>query len=137
MTTITSEAVPNEQRTEHPHIALMRGAPVVRGARLPVRLIAQRCRAGDSVDGVLRTYPHLSAAAVYDAVSYYLDHTEELEHEITANRIENVLAQTGARMDERGFITFPPSQTNGRGRRIVHRAVHRRGCDGRTCARDS
>ena len=112
MTTVTSETIPNEQRTEHPHITRRDGIPFVHNTRIPVRLIAQMYRAGDSVDDVLRTYPHLSAAAVYDAVSYYLDHTAEIEQEIAAHRIENVLAETGAQMDERGFITFPPSQAD-------------------------
>jgi hypothetical protein len=66
-------------------------------------------RAGDSVDDILRSYPHLGAAAVHDAISYYLDHRQEVEQEIAVNRIENVLAQTGAQMDERGFITLVPA----------------------------
>ncbi len=86
---------------------------MLRGTRISVRLIAQMYRAGDSVDDILHTYPHLTATAAHDAISYYLDHRAEIEQEIAANRIEAVLAETGAQMDKRGFITFPQTQTNG------------------------
>jgi len=107
------QAEPAEQRTEHPHVNRRDGLPTLRGTRVPVRLVAQMYRAGDTVDDILRTYPHLSAAAVHDAISYYLDHRAEIEQEIAAHRIEAVLARTGAQMDERGFITFPQPSTNG------------------------
>jgi uncharacterized protein (DUF433 family) len=113
MTTAILPTSPLEQHTEHPHVLLLTGVPTVRGSRIPVRLIAQLYRAGDSVDDILRSYPHLSAAAVYDALSYYLDHTAEIEREIAANRIERVLSELGGQVDERGFITFPVAAANG------------------------
>ncbi len=114
MTTVVAPpAEPAEQRTEHPHVTRVEGTPTLHGTRVPVRLIAQMYRAGDTVDDILRTYPHLSAAAVHDAISYYLDHRAEMEQEIAAHRIEAALARTGAQMDERGFITFPPPSMNG------------------------
>ena len=39
-----------EQNTEHPHVLLVNGIPTVRGSRIPVRILAQLYRAGDSVD---------------------------------------------------------------------------------------
>ena len=61
------------------------------------------------MDDILRSYPHLSAAAVYYALSYYLDHTAEIEREIAAKRFERVLSEMGGQVDERGFVTFPPA----------------------------
>src|SRR5438270_543907 len=113
MTAATLPTSPLEQQTEHPHVRLLNGVPTVRGSRIPVRLIAQLYRAGDSVDDILRSYPHLSAAAVHDALSYYLDHIAEIEREIAANRSERVLSEMGAQVDERGFITFPAATANG------------------------
>lgn len=104
---------PAEQRTEHPHVVRIENVPTLRGTRLPVRLIAQMYRAGDSVDDILHTYPQLSATTVHDAISYYLDHRTDIEQEIAAHRIEDALAQTGGQMDERGFITFPDKPVNG------------------------
>jgi uncharacterized protein (DUF433 family) len=111
MTTVALPQVPPlEQHTEHPHIARVDGIAMLHGTRLAVRLIAQQYRAGDSVDDILRTYPHLSAATVHDAISYYLDHRTEIEQEIAVNRLEYVLTQTGAQLNERGFITFPAAE---------------------------
>ncbi len=114
MTAITApQAEPFEHHTEHPHVVQVKGVPIVRGTRLPVRLIAQMYRAGDTVEDILQTYPHLHPAAAHDAISYYLDHRGELEQEIAARHIEQVLARAGARMDERGFIMFAPPTSNG------------------------
>ncbi len=117
MTTTSTKLTPGEQRTEHPHVTrikgLLGGVPIVRGTRIPVRLVAQMYRAGDSVDDILTSYPQLDPATVHDAISYYLDHREEIEQEIAAHRIENVLPDTGAQMSQRGWITFPPDRDNG------------------------
>ena len=111
MTTVAlSQVPPLEQHTEHPHITRLDGIAMLRGTRLAVRLIAQQYRAGDSVDDILHTYPHLSAAVVHDAISYYLDHRAEIEQEIAAHRLEYILTQTGAQLNERGFITFPAAE---------------------------
>ncbi len=115
--TMSNQARPDEHATEHPHIIRLEdrhGAiPVLRGSRIPVRLIAQMYRSGDSVDDILRGYPHLSPAAVHDAISYYLDHQSEIEAEIIAHRIDNILPGVGAEMDERGFITFRAPSNSG------------------------
>jgi hypothetical protein len=52
-------------------------------------------------------HPHVQAAAVYDAISYYLDHQQEIEQEIAENRLEAVQGQDGLEVDERGFVSFP------------------------------
>jgi uncharacterized protein (DUF433 family) len=101
----------NDTATEHPHIVLIqkmdRQQAVIRGTRMPVWVIAGFYKAGDTMDDILMSYPHLSPASVYDAISYYHDHQTEIEAEIAAQRIENVLKQTGGVIDERGFIHFP------------------------------
>lgn len=108
MTTLPlSQALPVEARTEHPHVTRVEGVPTVRDTRLAVRLIAQMYRAGDTVDDIVRSFPHISAAAVYDAISYYLDHRAEMEEEIAANRVEYVVKQLGGQINERGIVTFP------------------------------
>jgi len=114
MTTVTRPlAQPMEGATEHPHVVRVDGIPMLRGTRLSVRLIAQRHRAGDSVDDILEAYPHLEPAAVHDAISFFLDHRAEIEQEIAAYRIEAVLARSGGKMDERGFIRFDDTPSNG------------------------
>ncbi len=106
-----AEVSTKERPTEHPHVVriqkLSGEQAVIKGTRMPVWLIASFYKAGDSVDDVLVGHPRLSPAAVYDAISYYHDHQSEIEAEIAAQRIENVLKEAGGVMDERGFITFP------------------------------
>src|ERR1700676_5390867 len=84
--------------TEHPHIerrpGVCGGAPVIRGTRIAVRHVAVLYNEGATVAEVLATYPHLRASWVHDAMSYYLDHQEEIDRDIEANRIEVVLART-------------------------------------------
>ncbi|MCZ7569049.1 MAG: DUF433 domain-containing protein [Ardenticatenaceae bacterium] len=88
--TSKSLEVPPVQQTEHPYIVRVEGIcggrPTVKGTRISVRHIAQLYKAGDMVEEILQAHPHLSAAAVYDAISYYLDHQEEIEQEIAENR---------------------------------------------------
>jgi uncharacterized protein (DUF433 family) len=98
------------QLTEHPHIVrvagICGGRPTIKDSRIAVSHVAQLYKGGDTVDEILQAHPHLQAAAVYDAISYYLDHQEEIEQEIAENRLEALTKKDGIRMDERGFIHF-------------------------------
>jgi uncharacterized protein (DUF433 family) len=97
--------------TEHPHIVrqpgICGGSPIVRGTRITVRHIAVMWKSGEAVAEIVRAYPHLQLSWVFDAISYYLDHRDEIEREMEENRIEDVLARTGAVMDEKGVVHFP------------------------------
>jgi uncharacterized protein (DUF433 family) len=103
-------AASSVQQTEHPHIVhvpgICGGRPTLKGTRISVRHLAQLYKAGDTVEEILQMYPYLSAAAVYDAISYYLDHQGEIEQEIADNRIGAVMEQYGLDMDEQGIVHF-------------------------------
>jgi uncharacterized protein (DUF433 family) len=109
MTTQTL-TTPTVYPTEHPYIihapGVCGGRPIIKGTRISVRHIAQLYKAGDLVDEIVQAHPHLSAAAVYDAISYYLDHQAEIEQEIAENRVEALVARDGYTVNERGFIHF-------------------------------
>jgi hypothetical protein len=72
-----------------------------------VRHVAVLWKAGETVQAILETYPHLQVSWVLDAVSYYFDHQRDIEQEIEANRIEDVLEKLGAVMDDSGVVRFP------------------------------
>ena len=76
--------------TEHPHIytseKMHRGEPTIRGTALTVRTIVEATRIGGSIDEILEAYPVLTRAQVYDALSYYYDHSEEIEKYIRENQ---------------------------------------------------
>jgi len=96
------------QPTEHPYVVRREGfrdgRPILRDSSIPVWLIVAMWKAGDSLEEIGQAYTHLKPAAIYDAISYYLDHQQEVEAEIAENRIERVLADTGVTMDEHGVI---------------------------------
>jgi uncharacterized protein (DUF433 family) len=50
--------------------AIMVGEPVIKGTRLPARMLHARIKAGDSVDSVLAEYAYLDREAVEAAVLY-------------------------------------------------------------------
>ncbi|MCE9553789.1 MAG: DUF433 domain-containing protein [Planctomycetes bacterium] len=70
----------------HPHVEFVAGVqggrPVIAGTRFPVSSIVQNHRRGCTVEEILREFPHLKPAQVYDALSYYYDHREQLDQEI-------------------------------------------------------
>lgn len=99
---------PEIQRTEHPYIVrhpgIGNGEPIIIDTRIAVRLIVGYYKRGAAVEEIERDYTFLSTAAIYDAISYYLDHQAEIEELIAAHQIENVLSKTGLTIDENGVI---------------------------------
>ena len=77
--------------TEHCYIIKKTGIlgeePIVKGTRTPVRAIVELWRLGYAPEEVRSGLPHLSLAAVFDALSYYCDHTEEINWHIAKNRV--------------------------------------------------
>jgi uncharacterized protein (DUF433 family) len=78
--------------TEHPHIVresdILGGEPIIKGTRTPVRAIAEWWKFGASVDKILENLPYLTLSQVFDALSYYQDHQNEIERYIKENRIK-------------------------------------------------
>ena len=109
MATQTLAVLPT-QRTEHPHVVqttgVCGGRPIIEGTRISVRHIAQLYKAGDAVEEILQAHPHLSATAVYDAISYYLDHQHEIEQEIAENRLRSLTVMHQFRVEQQGFVHF-------------------------------
>lgn len=107
-------STPIPEQTEHPHIVrqpnIGGGEPIIKGTRIAVRLIADYYKAGMSVEEIQRDYTHLNPAAIYDAISYYIDHQAEIEALIEANQIENVLKNSRLVIGADGAIAYPQEQ---------------------------
>ena len=77
--------------TEHPYVirvdTILSGEPIIRGTRTPVRAVAEHWKFGDAPEEIARKLPHLHLAQIFDALSYYNDHRDEVERYIALNRV--------------------------------------------------
>ncbi|MBI3800416.1 MAG: type II toxin-antitoxin system prevent-host-death family antitoxin [Deltaproteobacteria bacterium] len=94
-----------EQTAEgHPHVVrrstVSGDEPVIRGTRISVRHIIERIQASHSVEDILAALPHLTAAQVYDALSYYYDHQAEMDQLIEESQPERVIATQGLKVEK-------------------------------------
>lgn len=81
--------------TEHYYIVtddqILSGEPIIKGTRTPVRAIVELWRQGIVPEIIPKHLPHLTMAQVFDALSYYSDHTNEINEHIERNRITDDL----------------------------------------------
>ncbi|MBI5300534.1 MAG: DUF433 domain-containing protein [Chloroflexi bacterium] len=61
------------------------GEPITRNGYVTVRTIVEQTRLGTTPQELVEGHPPLTLAEVYDALSYYYDHTEEIEQIIAEN----------------------------------------------------
>jgi len=66
---------------------ILSGEPIVKGTRTPVRAIVEHWKFGDAPEEIARQLPHLRLAQIFDALSYYDDHQDEIERYIVLNRV--------------------------------------------------
>jgi len=88
---LSAENIQPRTPTEHPYIesvpTILHGEPVIRNTRTPVRAVVERWKFGETPEEIARNLPHLRLAHIFDALSYYDDHREEIENYIEANRV--------------------------------------------------
>ncbi len=97
-----------DEKIIHPYITRAPdscdGRPIIRDTRIPVQTIVGYYKLGMTVDEILNGLPHLTAAQVFDALSYYHDHQAEIEADIAASEREVLLARYGLRMKPDGRV---------------------------------
>jgi uncharacterized protein (DUF433 family) len=126
-----TQAAP-EIATEHPHIVridgIEGGRPHVRGTGLSVELIARFYKMGATSHELLGTYPQLTPAALYDALSYYHDHQTEIDRALVeTNSLERVKAKYGFTIGDKGQVIFGEQRRAGQ-------PIRRRRCRSRAGA---
>ena len=81
--------------TEHCYIVkdlqILSGEPIIKDTRTPVRAIVELYQMGIDPAEIAQKLPHLTLSQVFDALSYYSDHQEEIHHHIERNRIPDEL----------------------------------------------
>jgi uncharacterized protein (DUF433 family) len=94
--------------TDSPYItrrpAVCGGQPIIAGTRTPVKSIVGYYKIGMSVEEILEGLPHLSPAQVFAALSYYHDHQAEIEQDIEAGRVANLVARYGLKVLPNGRL---------------------------------
>ena len=66
---------------------ILGGEPVIRGTRTPVRAVVENWRLGLSPEEIVIHMPHLRLAQIFEALSYYSDHQEEINNYIKENQM--------------------------------------------------
>lgn len=81
----------------HPHVRIdanvLAGSPYVAGSRVPVRRLWAFFKNGTSVERILRRYPQLGPAKVFDALAFALDNPEVLAADM--QREDEILKTAG------------------------------------------
>jgi uncharacterized protein (DUF433 family) len=95
---VETERAPVE-RTEHPYVVkqadVLGGQPCVEGTRVPVRVVAGLFETGSSIEEIRRSYPTLTPAQIHDAISYALDHPDEIAEWWERNNLRSILRDGG------------------------------------------
>jgi uncharacterized protein (DUF433 family) len=89
--------------TPHPHVRVdknvLGGSPYVVGSRVPVRRLWAFYRNGTSVERILKRYPQLGPAKVFDALAFALDNQEVVDADLAQ---EDALLATREAPERRG-----------------------------------
>jgi uncharacterized protein (DUF433 family) len=85
--------------TEHPYIVrqddILGGEPIIKGTRVSVRCLVENWRLGIPPDEMPLHFPHLTMAAVFDALSYYSDHQDDINRYIERNHVPDSMLTSG------------------------------------------
>jgi uncharacterized protein (DUF433 family) len=73
---------------------ILGGEPIIRETRTPVRAVVELWRLGVAPEEIPTRLPHLSLAQVFDALSDYSDHQEQIQKHIERNRKDTVDTQS-------------------------------------------
>ena len=71
---------------------ILGGEPIIKGTRTPVRAIVELWRMGQYPEEIKTKLPHLTLAQIFGALSYFEDHSEEINTYIRKNTVaENLI----------------------------------------------
>jgi len=106
---VADELLRQQLAPKHAYIELVQkiAGPqaVIKGTRVPVSVIVGYLRMGETPETLTeRILPHLTLAQVYDALSYYHDHRDEIEQEMRENTEEYGRAYLREHLGEEGYM---------------------------------
>jgi len=90
-------------RVPHPHVyvdpAVGEGSPMIEGTRVPVRRLFSWHRQGTTVETLLRRYPQLGPARIFDALAFAYDNLDLVTADLVRER-EALARETGEPVEE-------------------------------------
>ena len=85
--------------TEHPYVVkdekILGGEPIIKDTRTPVRAVVEWWRFGVTPEEIKENLPYLSLAQIFDALSYYDDHRQEIETYTLRNKPPSIKEDNG------------------------------------------
>lgn len=106
---VADELLRQQIGPEHVHIEVIEKndslQAVIKDTRVPVSIIISYLRLGETPQSLVENIlPHLTLAQVYDALSYYYDHQEEIDQEIAENTAERGQHYLREHLGEEGYL---------------------------------
>jgi uncharacterized protein (DUF433 family) len=84
---------------------------IIKGSRIPVSIIIGYLRMGETPESLVeQILPHLTLAEVYDALSYYHDHRDDIEQELRENSEEYGRAYLRQHLGAEGYLRVTGQQ---------------------------
>lgn len=83
-----SMAATQTVKVKHPYIISSRkhcgGSPVISGTKFPVRsVVFYILKQGITPEELVKEFSHLNLPQIYDALSYYYEHKEQIDKELS------------------------------------------------------
>ena len=83
------------QSVNHPYVVSHKdycgGSPVIAGTKFPVRsVVSYVLKQGMAPEELVKEFPHLTLAQIHDALSYYYDHSADVDRDIAENTEERL-----------------------------------------------
>ncbi len=78
------------EKVKHAYIVSRKGycggRPIIAGTKFPVSSVVNYIlKQGMTPEELVKEFPHLSLSQIYDALSYYYDHKEEMDKDIESS----------------------------------------------------
>lgn len=87
----------------HPHVRVdlnvLGGSPYIAETRVPVRRVWAFYRDGTAVEKILKRFPQIQPAKIFDALAFALDNPEVIEADVARER--EMLKRTGQKLPTR------------------------------------
>jgi uncharacterized protein (DUF433 family) len=76
------------KKTKHPYIVSLKthcgGSPIIVGTKFPVKsIVFYVLKQGMTPEELVKEFSHLTLPQVYDALSYYYEHVEEIDRDLS------------------------------------------------------